>query len=77
MPAEIAALLAQFPSVPDPGNGSNDLQWLLDVFYVLLGAGFLIALAGHVIKARAMIVVGLVMIFAGTIAFLVAVGSSG
>ncbi|HEX8075855.1 MAG TPA: hypothetical protein VF545_12850 [Thermoleophilaceae bacterium] len=77
MQAPLAAVLAQFPSVPDPGQGSGGLRGLLNAFYVLLAVGFLVALVGHVIKARTMIITGLVMIFAGTIAFLVAVGSSG
>jgi hypothetical protein len=77
MPAQLAAVLAQFPSVPDPGSGSNGLQGLLNVFYVMLGLGFLIALVGHVIKARALIIVGLVMIFVGTGAFLLAVSGNG
>ena len=77
MLAQLAAVLAQFPSVPNPGEGSSNLQQLLNVFYVLLGLGFLIALAGHIVKSRTLIIVGVSMLFAGTGAFLIAVSSNG
>ncbi|MEA2397761.1 MAG: hypothetical protein QOK25_1317 [Thermoleophilaceae bacterium] len=77
MAAQIAAVLAQFPSVPNPGQGSTGLQGLLNVFYVLLGLGFLLGVTGHVIKSRTLVIVGVTMIFAGTGAFLIAVSGNG
>jgi hypothetical protein len=74
---QLATVVAQFPSVPDPGQGGGGLHSLLNAFYVLLALGFLIALAGHITKLRGLIITGLVMIFAGTLLFLVAVGSNG
>jgi hypothetical protein len=78
MQAQLAALAdLHLPSVPDPGQGTGGLQSLLNLFYVLLAFGFLLAIIGHVTKLRPLIIVGLGMIFVGTAAFLLAVGGSG
>lgn len=74
---QVMAVLAQFPSVPDPGEGSGGLHWLLNSFYLLLGLGFLIAVAGHITKLRGLVIIGITLIFAGTALFLVAVGGNG
>lgn len=75
--AALLSILGQL-GIPDPGqNSSQDLQRLLDVFYVLLGVGFLVAIAGHLAGSRTMVIVGVAMIFIGTAVFMVAVGAYG
>jgi hypothetical protein len=75
--ATLATVLGQI-SLPGLGqDGPNDLQQLLTVFYLMMGGGFFIAVTGHVFKSRTLVIAGIVLIFAGTAVFMVAVGSYG
>lgn len=77
MVATLPNVLGQI-SLPGLGEaGPSDLQQLLTVFYLMLGGGFFIAVAGHVFKSRMLVIAGIVLIFAGTAVFMVAVGSYG
>ena len=76
MPA-LAIALAQV-DLPGLGQkGPQDLQQLLRIFGVLLGTGFLVAITGHVIQSRALVVIGIGLVLIATAVFMVAVGSYG
>ena len=71
------SLLAQI-DLPSLGReGPDDLEQLLTLFYVLFGAGFLVAVAGHVVASRVLQATGITMVMLGTVLFIVAVGSDG
>jgi hypothetical protein len=71
------SLLAQI-DLPSLGReGPDDLEQLLTIFYVLFGAGFLVAVTGHVVASRVLQAIGIAMVMAGTVLFMVAVGSEG
>ncbi len=75
--AALLSIVAQV-ALPDSGQeGSDDLQRLLDLFYVLVGAGFLVAVAGHLFQSRTLVIVGIAMFFIGTAVFMAAVGAYG
>jgi hypothetical protein len=63
----LSTLLAQAPFL-DPG-GSSDQAGRVSVrtFATVLGAGFLIAVAGHVIRSRALVAFGIALIFGATV----------
>ncbi len=71
------SLLAQI-DLPGLGReGPEDLQQLLAGFYALFGLGFVVAVAGHVVKSRVLQGAGITMVMVGTALFVVAVGSEG
>jgi hypothetical protein len=73
----LLALLAQI-DLPGLGReGPDDLKQLLRAFYVLFGVGFLVAVVGHVVRSRALQAAGIALVMAGTVLFIVAVGSKG
>ncbi len=64
--------------IPDAGQqGDEDLQRLLNAFYVLVGLGFLIAVAGHLFESKTLVIIGIAMFFVGTAVFMAAVGAYG
>ena len=69
-------LLAQAPD-SFPGGGPDDLERLLNAYYLLFGSGFLIALVGHLFQSRTLVLAGIILVFLGTGAFFVAVGTRG
>ena len=71
------ALLAQIDLPSLGGEGESDVKGLLNGFYVLFGAGFLVATLGHLFKSRLLQGVGIAMVMLGTALFIVAVGSRG
>ena len=71
------ALLAKIDLPGLGGAGQDDVTGLLGVFYVLFGAGFLVAVIGHVIRSRTLQGIGIAMIMFGTGLFFVAVGMRG
>ena len=77
MPPALASLLAQLPPLPSPGEGSEGFQTMMRLFALLMGFGFLIGIAGHVVKVRALVLVGVLLVFAATGLFLVAVATHG
>ncbi|MGH2783085.1 MAG: hypothetical protein ACRDLA_17090, partial [Thermoleophilaceae bacterium] len=61
-----AWLLAQI-DLPGLGEeGPDDLRSLLAVSFILIGVGFVIGVLGHVTQLRALVIAGIVLIFAGT-----------
>ena len=71
------ALLAQIDLPSLGGEGPEDVRELLRGFYVLFGLGFFVAVVGHITKLRVLQAAGIAMVMIGTVAFMVAVGSSG
>jgi hypothetical protein len=72
----VLALLAQAPD-SFPGGGPDALERLLDAYYLLFAGGFLIAVVGHIFQSRTLVIAGIVLVFLGTGAFYVAVGTRG
>ncbi len=70
------ALLAQAPD-GFPGGGPDTLERLLDAYYLLFAGGFLIAVLGHLFQSRTLVLSGIILVFLGTGAFFVAVGTHG
>jgi hypothetical protein len=56
-----APLLAAFFYDPSPEFGANPVP-----FVVMMGAGFVVAVAGHVVRARSLVAVGIGLIFLAT-----------
>ena len=77
MLARLATVLAQLPPLPSPGEGSHSFQRMMALFGILMGAGFIIGIAGHITKFRTLVAVGVVLVFAATGLFLVAVAQHG
>ena len=76
----MSALATALAQVDLPGlgqKGPEDLQRLLRIFGVLLGIGFVVAIAGHVVRSRTLVIAGIGLIFIATAVFMVAVGSYG
>ena len=74
----LAALVAQIPELPGLGDeGPGDLESLLTLCFVLMGAGFVIGLLGHIIRSRVLVAIGIVLVMAGTVVFVLAVGRYG
>jgi hypothetical protein len=62
-------LLAQAPFL-DPSAGpdqSGGFRVSPRAFIAILGAGFAIAVAGHVVRSRAMVAFGIALIFGATV----------
>jgi hypothetical protein len=73
-----AALLGQIPDLPGLGDeGPNDLESLLSLSFLMMGAGFGIALLGHLTRTRALVTIGVLVVLAGSGVFLVAIGRYG
>jgi predicted membrane channel-forming protein YqfA (hemolysin III family) len=74
----LAALVAQIPDLPGLSDeGPDDLESLLTLCFVLMGAGFVIGLLGHIIRSRVLVAIGIVLVMAGTVVFVLAVGRYG
>jgi hypothetical protein len=69
-----AAFLAQIPDLPGLGDGPDDLESLLSLSFLLMGAGFGIALLGHLTRTRALVAIGVLVVLAGSGVFLLAIG---
>ncbi|HKF79378.1 MAG TPA: hypothetical protein VKB17_00980 [Thermoleophilaceae bacterium] len=60
-------VIAQFLN-PDQGpkqTGSFEVD--PSFFFVLLGAGFLIGVLGHIFRSRTLVAIGVILIFAATV----------
>jgi hypothetical protein len=77
MLAGLATVVAQLPSLEAPGEGSEGFQRMMSLFAILMGLGFLIGIFGHIVKVKAMILGGILLVFAATALFLVAVAQHG
>ena len=74
----LAAWLAQGPDLPGLGDeGPNDLQGLLTLCFILLGAGFGVGVLGHLTRSRTLVAIGITVVMLGSAAFVVAVGRYG
>jgi hypothetical protein len=74
----LAALVAQIPDLPGLGDeGPDNLESLLTICFVLLGAGFAIGVLGHLIRSRALVAIGVAVVMAGSLVFVLAVGRYG
>jgi hypothetical protein len=60
----LSTLLAQAPFL-DSGGGSGRVS--VGTFAAVLGTGFLIAIAGHVIQSRVLVAFGIALIFGATV----------
>jgi hypothetical protein len=69
-----ASLLAAFFYDPSPEFGANPVP-----FVVMMAAGFVIAVAGHIVRARSLVALGIGLIFLATflLPLLVNVARSG
>jgi hypothetical protein len=73
-----AALLFSQISLPGLGQeGPDDLRSLLTVSFILLTVGFAIGVLGHIAQIRTLVTIGIVIVFAGTAFFILAVGEYG
>ena len=68
MLAALLALLAEF-DLPDSPDINPDDRFGTDPkpYLILFGAGFLIAVAGHLFKVKLMIALGILMVFLSTV----------
>jgi hypothetical protein len=73
----LAAVLAQV-DLPGLGQeGPDDLRALLTTSFALLAVGFVVGVIGHVTQLRALVAAGIILIFAATVFFVLAVGEYG
>jgi hypothetical protein len=66
----LAALLFAISDFLDPGRGpeqAGDFEVSPSFFIVLFGIGFMVAVAGHVTKTRALVATGVLLIFLATV----------
>jgi hypothetical protein len=77
MLARLASVIAQLPPLPSPGEGSQGFQRMMAIFGILMGAGFLLGIAGHITRSKTLVIVGVVLVFLATGVFLVAVAQHG
>jgi hypothetical protein len=74
----LAALLVKIPGLPGLGDeGPDDLESLLTSAFVLMGAGFGIALLGHLTRTRALVAIGVLVVMVGSGVFVLAIGRYG
>ena len=55
----------------DPGSGpdqSGDFRVSPSFFVLLLGAGFVVGVFGHIVKSKTLVAVGIGLVFAATVA---------
>jgi hypothetical protein len=77
MLAHLATVIAQLPPLPSPGEGSDSFQTMMRLFAILMGFGFVLGIAGHVVQVKALVLVGVLLVFGATGLFLVAVATHG
>jgi hypothetical protein len=77
MLAQLAAVFAQLPSLPSPGQGSEGFRRMMAIFGVLMGLGFLIGIGGHLTRSKILVGTGVLLVFGATGIFLVAVATHG
>jgi len=58
-------------------TGPDDLHSLLTASFVLLGTGLVLGALGHLTQLKALVAIGIALVFAGGAFFLVAVGQFG
>jgi hypothetical protein len=75
LPGPIVAQIPDLPGLGDEGPGS--LEELLTLCFLLLGAGFVVGILGHIVRSRVLIAIGIATVMAGTVVFVLAVGRYG
>jgi hypothetical protein len=74
----LAALAVNIPGLPGLGDqGPGDLESLLTSVFVLMGAGFAIALLGHLTRTRLLVAIGVLVVMVGSAVFVLAIGRYG
>jgi hypothetical protein len=66
----LASLLVAMSDFLDPGRGpdqSGDFEVSPSFFIVLFGIGFLLAALGHLVKSRALVATGVLLVFLATV----------
>ena len=58
-------------------SGSEDLHSLLTASFVLVGAGMVIGVLGHLTQIKAVVATGIALVFCGAAFFIIAVGRFG
>ncbi len=70
-------LLAQV-DLPGLGEaGPDDLRSLLTATFVLLAAGMVLGVLGHITQLKGLVIAGIAVVFAGAAFFVIAVGQFG
>jgi hypothetical protein len=70
-------LLAQV-DIPGLGEaGPDDLRSLLNASFVLVTAGLVLGVLGHLTQLRGLVATGVALVFAGAAFFVIAVGQFG
>jgi hypothetical protein len=57
--------------------GPDELHSLLNVSFILLGAGLVLGVLGHLIQLKGLVATGIALVFVGAAFFVVAVGQFG
>jgi hypothetical protein len=57
--------------------GPDDLRSLLTASFVLVTVGMVLGILGHITQLKAVVAVGIALVFAGAAFFVVAVGQFG
>jgi hypothetical protein len=74
--AALCLVIADFLN-PDQGpKQTGDFRVDPAFFFILLGAGFVIGVFGHIIKSRTLVAVGVILIFAATVFIPVALNAT-
>ncbi len=66
----LAALVLAMSDFLDPGGGPDqggDFRVSPSFFLALLAFGFLIGIAGHIVKSRTLVAIGVILIFGATV----------
>jgi hypothetical protein len=66
----LAALDLAMSDFLDPGGGpdsSGDFRVSPSAFLALLGVGFLVGTLGHIVKSRALVALGVTLVFGATV----------
>jgi hypothetical protein len=58
-------------------SGSDDLHSLLTASFVLVGAGMVIGVLGHLTQLKVVVATGIALVFCGAAFFVIAVGQFG
>ena len=75
MPA-LWLVIADFLNPTQGPRQTGDFEVNPAFFVVLLGLGFLIGAAGHVVRSRALVAIGVILIFAATVFLPIAVSAT-
>jgi hypothetical protein len=59
----LSTVVAQLPDLPDKRYATDPKPYV-----ILFGAGFAIGVLGHIVKVKAMVVAGVLMVFLATVA---------